>query len=42
MFDLITESPSDRWPEKEILAEIHAADREITNYIQRQRGKQIP
>jgi len=38
IFDLITASPSDQWPEKAIIAEIQAADREINHYIKRQHG----
>lgn len=38
IFDLITSSPENAWPEKEILAEIRAADGEINRFIRRQRG----
>lgn len=37
IFDLVTASPENKWPEKEIRAEIRAADQEINNYIRRQR-----
>ncbi len=38
IFDLITSSPENVWPEKEILAEIRAADEEVNRFIRRQRG----
>ena len=38
IFDLITSSPGNVWPEKDILAEIRAADGEINRFIRRQRG----
>lgn len=41
IFDLITSSPEDVWPEAAILSEIKAADAEITHYINRERGRTI-
>ena len=37
IFDLITSSPEKVWPEKDIIAEIRAADREVNRFIHRQR-----
>ena len=37
IFDLITLSGDNAWPEKEILSEIRAADSEINRFIKRQR-----
>lgn len=40
IFDLITSSPENVWPEKEIIEEIKSADEEINRFIQRQRGEE--
>lgn len=37
IFDLITSSPEKVWTEKDIIAEIRAADREVNRFIHRQR-----
>ena len=37
IFDRITSSPAKFWPEKDIVAEIRAADREVNRFIHRQR-----
>ncbi len=39
IFDLITSSPENVWPEKEILDEIRAADEEVNRFIRRQIGE---
>ena len=38
IFDLITSSPENVWPEAAILSEIRAADDEINRFIRRERG----
>ena len=37
IFDLITASPENVWPEKDIIAEIRAADKEVDRFIHRQK-----
>ncbi|MDY3921280.1 MAG: extracellular solute-binding protein [Hallerella porci] len=39
IFDLITSSPQNAWPTKEILEEIRSADREINRFIRRERER---